>query len=64
MWCMGRLMAGFGDLAAQVARSVQLLEVVAAGAAEELAWPAPSALEMQTCDFPQWAKLGPLDPQN
>jgi Putative metallopeptidase len=35
-----------------VARSVQLLEVVAAGAAEELAWPAPFALEMQTCDFP------------
>jgi hypothetical protein len=40
------------EIAAQVARSVQLLEVVAAGAAEELAWPAPFALEMQTCDFP------------
>jgi hypothetical protein len=40
------------EIAAQVARSVELLEVVAAGAAEELAWPAPFALEMQTCDFP------------
>jgi putative metallopeptidase DUF4344 len=37
---------------AQAARSVQLLEVVAEGATNELAWPAPFTLEMQNCGFP------------
>jgi hypothetical protein len=37
---------------AQALRSLQLLEVVAAGASEELAWPAPFTLEMQSCDSP------------
>src|SRR5262249_44451859 len=40
------------EIAAQVARSVQLLEVVAEGAADELVWPASFTLEMQSCDFP------------
>ena len=40
------------ETVAQAARSVQLLEVVAEGATNELAWPAPFTLEMQSCDFP------------
>jgi hypothetical protein len=37
---------------ADAARSVQLLEVVAAGAEDELAWPAPFTFEMQSCGNP------------
>jgi hypothetical protein len=37
---------------ADAARSVQLLEVVAAGAEDELAWPAPFTFEMQSCGYP------------
>ncbi len=37
---------------AQAARSVQLLEVVAEHAADELAWPASFTLEMQSCGYP------------
>jgi hypothetical protein len=40
------------EFVAQAARSIELLEVVAAGASEELAWPVPFAMEMQTCGFP------------
>jgi hypothetical protein len=36
----------------QMVRSIQLLEVVAEGAATELVWPAPFMLEMQQCGFP------------
>ena len=39
------------DALAQAARSVMLLEPVAQLAADQLAWPAPFALEMQTCGF-------------
>jgi Putative metallopeptidase len=35
-----------------VARSIRLLETVAERASDELAWPAPLTLEMQSCGFP------------
>jgi Putative metallopeptidase len=38
--------------AQQVARSIRLLETVAQHAADELAWPAPFTLEMQSCGMP------------
>jgi hypothetical protein len=37
------------EIAAQVARSIRLLEPVAARSAELVVWPAPFSLEMQTC---------------
>jgi hypothetical protein len=40
------------EIVAQALRSVQLLEVVADGAADELAWPASFTLEMQSCGYP------------
>jgi hypothetical protein len=43
---------GSVETIAEAIRSVQLLEVVAAGASEELAWPVPFALEMRSCDLP------------
>ena len=36
-------------IAAQVARSIRLLEPVAANSSELVVWPAPFTLEMQTC---------------
>jgi hypothetical protein len=39
------------EIAAQVARSIRLLEPVAARSAELVVWPAPFSLEMQTCGF-------------
>jgi putative metallopeptidase DUF4344 len=39
------------EIAAQVARSIRLLEPVAARSAELVIWPAPFSLEMQTCGF-------------
>ncbi len=43
---------GRARIAQQVASSVKLLETVARHAAEEFAWPAPFALEMQSCGYP------------
>jgi hypothetical protein len=43
---------GRAAVAQRVNRSVQLLETVARHAAEDFAWPAPFALEMQTCGYP------------
>jgi putative metallopeptidase DUF4344 len=43
---------GKAKIAQQVASSVKLLETVAWHAAEEFAWPAPFALEMQSCGYP------------
>jgi hypothetical protein len=37
------------EISAQVARSIKLLEPVAARSAELVVWPAPFSLEMQTC---------------
>jgi len=39
------------EISAQVARSIKLLEPVAARSAELVTWPAPFSLEMQTCGF-------------
>jgi hypothetical protein len=39
------------EMAAQMARSIKLLEPVAARSAELVIWPAPFSLEMQTCGF-------------
>jgi Putative metallopeptidase len=39
------------EIAAQMARSIRLLEPVAARSAELVVWPAPFSLEMQTCGF-------------
>jgi hypothetical protein len=39
------------EIAAQIARSIRLLEPVAERSAELVAWPAPFSLEMQTCGF-------------
>ena len=45
------------EITAQMARSVKLLEPVAARSAELVTWPAPFSLEMQTCGFvnARWA---------
>jgi hypothetical protein len=43
---------GRARVAEQVARSIQLLETVAERASDELAWPAPLTLQMQSCGFP------------
>jgi Putative metallopeptidase len=45
------------EIAAQMARSIKLLEPVAARSAELVTWPAPFSLEMQTCGFinARWA---------
>ena len=42
-------------LSSQIARSIQLLEIVARSASNILAWPRPITLEMQTCGFPNAA---------
>src|SRR5215467_9297129 len=39
------------EIAAQMARSIKLLDGVAARSSELVAWPAPFSLEMQTCGF-------------
>jgi len=39
------------EITAQMARSIRLLEPVAARSAELVVWPAPFSLEMQTCGF-------------
>jgi Putative metallopeptidase len=39
------------EIAAQMARSIRLLDGVAARSSELVVWPAPFALEMQTCGF-------------
>lgn len=39
------------ELAAQIARSIRLLDGVAAQSSELVVWPAPFSLEMQTCGF-------------
>jgi hypothetical protein len=39
------------EISAQVARAIKLLEPVAARSSELVVWPAPFALEMQTCGF-------------
>jgi hypothetical protein len=39
------------EIAAQIARSIRLLDGVAAQSSELVAWPAPFSLEMQTCGF-------------
>jgi hypothetical protein len=39
------------EVTAQMARSIKLLEPVAARSAELVIWPAPFSLEMQTCGF-------------
>jgi hypothetical protein len=39
------------EVVAQIARSIRLLEPVAARSTELVAWPAPFSLEMQTCGF-------------
>ena len=46
-------------VAAQVLRSIGLLETVSEHTAEAFAWPAPFTLELQTCGF---LTLGPFDP--
>jgi hypothetical protein len=43
---------GRAATAQQVARSIRLLETVAAHAADDFAWPMPFTLEMQSCGFP------------
>ena len=43
---------GRAKVVEQVARSIRLLETVAERASDELAWPAPLTLEMQSCGFP------------
>ncbi len=45
------------EITAQMARSINLLEPVAARSAELVIWPAPFSLEMQTCGFinARWA---------
>jgi Putative metallopeptidase len=35
-----------------IARSVQLLEIVGERVADQFAWPAPLTLEMESCGFP------------
>jgi len=46
------------EITAQMARSVKLLEPVAARSAELVTWPAPFALEMRSCGFvnAQWTR--------
>jgi hypothetical protein len=44
--------AGRAAVAERVNRSIRLLETVAEHAADDFAWPAPFALEMQSCGFP------------
>ena len=39
------------EIAAQMARSIRLLDGVAARSSELVVWPAPFSLEMQTCGF-------------
>jgi hypothetical protein len=39
------------EIAAQIARSIRLLDGVGAQSSELVAWPAPFSLEMQTCGF-------------
>ena len=39
------------EIAAKALRSMQLLEIVAQRTADQLAWPTPFTLEMQTCGF-------------
>jgi hypothetical protein len=39
------------EIAAQMARSIRLLDGVAAQSSELVAWPAPFSLELQTCGF-------------
>jgi len=39
------------EIAAQMGRSIRLLDGVAAQSSELVAWPAPFSLEMQTCGF-------------
>ncbi len=43
---------GRAEVVERVARSIRLLETVAERASDELAWPAPLTLEMQSCGFP------------
>jgi putative metallopeptidase DUF4344 len=43
---------GRAKVVEQVASSIRLLETVAERASDELAWPAPLTLEMQSCGFP------------
>jgi hypothetical protein len=43
---------GEAATAERIARSIRLLETVAARASDEWAWPAPLVLEMQSCGFP------------
>jgi hypothetical protein len=43
---------GRAKVVERVARSIRLLETVAERASDELAWPAPLTLEMQSCGFP------------
>jgi hypothetical protein len=43
---------GRAAVAQRVNSSIRLLEAVAGRAADDFAWPAPFALEMQTCGFP------------
>ena len=40
------------EIARQAASSIRLLETVAERAANDLVWPMPFTLEMQSCDFP------------
>jgi Putative metallopeptidase len=42
---------GILQVAAQAFRSIQMLETVAHFSSQQLAWPAPFTLEMQTCGF-------------
>jgi hypothetical protein len=43
---------GRTEVVEQVARAIRLLKTVAERASDELAWPAPLTLEMQSCGFP------------
>jgi Putative metallopeptidase len=43
---------GKAATAQQVARSIRLLETVAAHAADDFAWPMPFTLQMQSCGYP------------
>ena len=43
---------GRAKVVERVAHSIRLLEMVAERASDELAWPAPLTLEMQSCGFP------------
>jgi Putative metallopeptidase len=43
---------GRAAVARRVSSSIQLLETVAGHSADELAWPAPFTIEMQSCGFP------------